>query len=193
MTGGDAPRVLYLALCIVLVLSSLVGMRLPLAKVAKMALAWVAIFGVFFMLFALRGEFSALGQRLRAEATGAPMENGSEIRIPIADDGHFWVSGTVNGREGRFLVDSGASVTTITEALAGEAGVKSLDRGIISTANGQAEVSRGYAGRLQVASIERTEFPVLINRNDDTNVLGMNFLSSLSSWRVERNYLVLRP
>jgi aspartyl protease family protein len=193
MTGGDAPRVLYLALCIVLVLSSLVGMRLPLAKVAKMALAWVAIFGVFFMLFALRGEFSALGQRLRAEATGAPMENGSEIRIPIADDGHFWVSGTVNGREGRFLVDSGASVTTITEALAGEAGVKSLVRGIITSAFGQAEVSRGKAGRLQVASIERTEFPVLINRNDDTNVLGMNFLSSLSSWRVERNYLVLRP
>jgi len=193
MSDGDAPRVLYLALCIVLVLSSLVGMRMPLAKAAKMVLAWVAIFGVFFMLFALRGEFSALGQRLKAEATGSPVQDGAEIRIPMADDGHFWVSGTVNGRQTRFLVDSGASVTTISADFARQAGIEGRDRGIISTANGEAEVGRGYADRLQIASIERTEFPIHINPNDDTNVLGMNFLSSLGSWRVERNYLILVP
>jgi predicted aspartyl protease len=30
-----------------------------------------------------------------------------------------------------------------------------------------------------------------INDRDETNVLGMNFLSTLSGWRVEGNYLVL--
>ena len=193
MRNGEAPRVLYLLLCIVLVASSLVGMRLPLAKVAKMVLAWVAIFGVFFMIFAFRGEFTALGQRLRAEATGAPMDKGGEIRVPMADDGHFWVSGQVNDAPVRFLVDSGASTTTISQESAQAAAIKPRDSGYISTANGTVQVGRGYADRLQIGSIERLEFPLLINPHDDTSVLGMNFLSSLNGWRVEGNYLVLRP
>ena len=193
MSDGDAPRVLYLILCIVLVASSLVGLRLPMAKAAKMVLAWVAIFGVFFMIFAFRSEFSTLGQRLRAEATGAPVDDGAEIRVPIADDGHFWIGGRVNDAQVRFLVDSGASTTTISQEAARKAGVLPRDSGYISTANGTAQVGRGYADRLQLGSIERLDFPLLINPHDDTSVLGMNFLSSLKGWRVEGNYLVLRP
>ena len=193
MSESDTPRVIYLVLMIVLVASSLVGMRLPIAKVAKMALAWVAVFGFFFMIFAFRGEFRQLGQRLRAELTGAPLEAGAEIRIAMAEDGHFWVTGQVNGTSARFLVDSGASTTTISQAVARSSKVEPRGTGLISTANGTVQVARGSAGRIEVGSIERTDFAVLINPNDDTNVLGMNFLSSLRSWRVEGNYLVLRP
>lgn len=193
MNDVEIPRVFMLAIMIVFVASSLIGMRLPIAKVAKMLLGWAAIFGVFFILFAFRGEFVSLGQRLRAEATGTPLQQGEEIRVPMAEDGHFWISGTVNGYEVRFLVDSGASTTVLSAAAAARAGVRGRDRGFISTANGTAEVSRGYAGTLKVGSIERTDFPVLINANDNTSVLGMNFLSSLGNWRVEGTYLVLRP
>jgi len=189
----DTPRALYLVILIVFVASSLVGMRLPVGKVLKMVLAWVAIFGIFFMIFAFRGEFIGLGQRLRAEATGTALEDGKEIRIPMAEDGHFWVTGTVNGRDARFLVDSGASTTTIAADLARNAGVEPRERGYIDTANGRAQVTRGYANELKVSSLKRADFPLLINPNDDTNVLGMNFLSSLSNWRVEGTYLVLRP
>ena len=193
MSGVETPRVFLLAIMIVFVASSLVGMRLPIAKMAKMILAWVAIFGLFFIIFAFRGEFIGLAQRLRAEATGTPVEEGAEVRIPMADDGHFWIAGTINGYETRFLVDSGASTTVISDGVAREAGVQAGIRDVISTANGPAPVSHAYAGRLKVASIERSDFPILINANDDTNVLGMNFLSSLGSWRVEGTYLVLRP
>lgn len=193
MNEGDTPRLLYLVILIVAVASSLIGMRLPVGKVVRMLLAWVAIFGIFFMIFAFRGEFASLGQRLRAEATGAPIDTGEEIRIPIAEDGHFWVNATVNGATARFLVDSGASMTGISADLAHEAGVAATGIGYISTANGRAQVSRGVADRFQVASVSRTDYPLLINSNDDTNIIGMNFLSSLRSWRVESNYLVLRP
>ncbi|HVH36966.1 MAG TPA: TIGR02281 family clan AA aspartic protease [Sphingomicrobium sp.] len=193
MNEVEMPRVFMLAIMIVFVASSLIGMRLPIAKVAKMLLAWVAIFGVFFILFAFRGEFVSLGQRLRAEATGTPLQEGEELRVPMAEDGHFWVTGSVNGNEVRFLVDSGASTTVLSAAVATLAGVEGRDRDFISTANGTAQVSRAYASVLKVGSIERTDFPVLINANDDTNVLGMNFLSSLGNWRVEGTYLVLRP
>jgi aspartyl protease family protein len=181
-------------MAILLVLSSIVAMKLPLGKALRMAAAWVAIFAGFFVIFAFRGDFVALGQRLKAEAVGSPIADGAEVRIPVADDGHFWVEVKVNGRPSRFLVDSGASVTTISRAMARTAGVP--DSGpqiVVDTANGPAPATQAYAERLEVQSIARTDFPVDINDGDQTNVLGMNFLSSLSGWRVEGNYLVLRP
>jgi aspartyl protease family protein len=136
----------------------------------------------------------AFGQRLKAEAVGSAIADGQEVRIPMADDGHFWVEATVNGRSSRFLVDSGASVTTISREVARTAGVPdSGQRIVVDTANGPAPATQAYAGRLEVQSITRTDFPIDINDRDQTNVLGMNFLSSLSGWRVEGTYLVLRP
>ena len=158
MSDGATPHVIYLVLLIVLVASSLVGMRLPLGKVVKMVLAWVAIFGIFIMIFAFRGEFRGLGQRLRAELTGAPLEAGGEIRIPIADDGHFWVSGRVNDAEVRFLVDSGASTTTVSEPVARSAAIAARDSGFISTANGSVRVGRGLsASDIAVTTSARIE------------------------------------
>ena len=193
MSGDEVSRSLYLLLLLVVVASSLVGMRMPLAKVAKMALAWVAIFGVGFILFAFSGDFGALGSRLRAEATGAPIVAGAEMRIPISEDGHFWVDAMVNGQKLRFLVDSGASITTISTSAAEQVGLSTgLQMGMVETANGDVRMARGRADQFRVGDIERTDFSININPNDATNVLGMNFLSSLGSWQVERRYLILR-
>jgi aspartyl protease family protein len=49
------------------------------------------------------------------------------------------------------------------------------------------------AERFDVGTIARTDFTLHVNNADSTNVLGMNFLSSLGSWRVEGNILILRP
>jgi aspartyl protease family protein len=190
----NTPNALYYVMVIVLVASSLVSMRLPLGKAAKMVAAWVAIFGVAFVLFAFRGEFSGFADRIRAEATGAPILEGNDVRIPVADDGHFWVDAAVNGRRARFLVDSGASVTTVSDELAREAGIPTDGTVIyVDTANGRAPVHQAYAGKLEVGTIERADFPVDVNDRDRSNVLGMNFLSSLHSWRVEGHDLVLHP
>ena len=189
----QAPRTLYLVLLLVMVASSLISMKLPIGKALKMAAAWVGVFGLAFILFAFRGDFSALGQRLKAEATGAPMSDANAIKIPIADDGHFWVDATINGETAPFLVDSGASITTISRQTADKIGIgKSDDREVAYTANGAVQMQRAVASSLNVSGIERTDFAIRVNENDDTNVLGMNFLSSLGSWRVEGNYLVLK-
>ena len=188
------PYIIYYVVAAVFVASSLIGMRQPIGKTMKMALAWVAIFGVGFILFSFRSEFSGFGQRLKAEAMGSPIQDGELVRIPIADDGHFWVAAKLNGRDVRFMVDSGASVTTVSRDTAMAAGIPiGNEHVIVNTANGPARATKGYADRIQIGSIEKTDFPVDINENDDTNLLGMNFLSTLQSWRVEGTYLVLQP
>ena len=195
MNDSSSPQLVYYILAIVLVASSLIGMRLPLAKAAKMALAWVAIFAIGFSLFTFRSEFSALGDRLYASAVGAPVElEGGELRIDMAEDGHFWVTGKVNGESVRFLVDSGASVTTLSAKTAAKAGIApSRRRNVVDTANGQIVVALAEAARLEIGSIERSDFRVHVTDRDGVDILGMNFLSSLDGWRVEGRDLVLRP
>ena len=54
---------------------------------------------------------------------GTPVQEGAETRIPMAMDGHFWVDAKLNGRDVRFLIDSGATMTTISRSTAARAGV----------------------------------------------------------------------
>jgi aspartyl protease family protein len=194
MTGNNGAFALYYVVIIVAVASSVVAMRQPIGKTLKMALAWVAIFGVGFILFSFRSEFSGVGQRLKAEALGTAVADGETLRVPIGDDGHFWVDATINGHPLRLMVDSGASVTTVSRNFAETAGISTNGRrSVVQTAAGPVSSIQSAADRLVVGSIERTDFPIDVNEHDDTNLLGMNFLRSLGSWRVEGTYLVLQP
>lgn len=199
MNGGDqALSLVYLMLLLVLVGSGLAVRRAPIGSTLKMALAWILIFGLGFAIFALRDEFRALGHRLLAELSGeaAQQVTGGELRIRASSDGHFWVDGEVNGRPVRFLIDSGATVTTITRETAARVGVASGGGfGVmVNTANGPVMVERGRAERLKIGPIEREDIGVHVSATlGDTNVIGMNFLSTLSGWGVEGRFLVLRP
>jgi aspartyl protease family protein len=188
MLGG-----VYLLMAIMLVAGALVSRREPAAKMLTMALTWVAIFGAGFILFTFRDNLGWVAQRLKAEAVGTPVEQGRETRIPMAIDGHFWVDAKLNGRDVRFLVDSGATTTTIDRATAKAAGVEISTRRdqFVRTGNGVIRVANGRAAELRVGGIIQHDVGLEIADNDDLNVLGMNYLSSLSRWGVEGRWLVL--
>jgi aspartyl protease family protein len=188
MLGG-----VYILMAIMLVLGSLMARREPAAKLLTMAMAWIVIFAAGFVLFTFRDDFGYLAQRLKAEATGAPVTEGKETRIPMALDGHFWVHATLNGRDVKFLVDSGATMTTIGRKTANNAGVAVSPRAdeCVRTGNGIIRVSSGSADEIVVGSIVRQDVGLQVADNDDLNVLGMNYLSSLSRWGVEGRWLVL--
>ena len=188
MLGG-----VYIVMAMVLVVGALMSRREPLAKLATMLLAWVAIFAAGFILFTFRDNFGWVAQRLKAEAIGTPVQQGRETRIPMAIDGHFWVEGRINGQPVRFLVDSGATMTTIDRETAMQAGVPISARRDqrVRTGNGIIRVSTGRASELQVGGITRNDVGVQVADNANLNVLGMNFLSSLSRWGVEGRWLVL--
>lgn len=195
MTNDTMLGGLYLLMAIMLILGTLITRREPIAKMATMLLAWIAIFAAGFVLFTFRDNFGWVAQRLKAEAVGTPVQQGRETRIPMALDGHFWVEARVNGRSVKFLVDSGATMTTIDRETAMRAGVPVSPRAdeYVRTGNGIIRVSSGRAAELEVGGITRNDVALQIADNDDLNVLGMNFLSSLSRWGVQGRWLVLEP
>jgi len=122
---------------------------------------------------------------------------GDAVRIPMSRDGHFWAKVKLNGTERRMLVDSGATVTALSEATANAAGVKAdatLVPLLMKTANGTVRADAGTVDRLEIGGIEARKLKVVISPGlGDTDVLGMNFLSELQSWRVEDRTLILVP
>ena len=188
MLGG-----VYILMAIMLVLGSLMARREPIAKLITMVMAWIVIFAAGFVLFTFRDDFGYLAQRLKAEAIGTPVSEGQETRIPMAIDGHFWVTAKLNGRDVKFLVDSGATMTTIDRDTAKATGVAVSPRRdeFVRTGNGIIRVSSGRAEELSVGGIVRHDVGLQVADNDDLNVLGMNYLSTLKRWGVEGRWLIL--
>ena len=195
MTNDIMLGSLYLLMALMLVLGALINRRERFARMATMFLAWVALFGAGFVLFTFRDDLGYVAQRLKAEATGTPIvvAGGKEVRVPMAIDGHFWVEGDVNGLPVKFLVDSGATMTTISRSDARQAGLAIDDRlgQLVRTGNGMVRVSTARTPSLRVATIVRRDVGVHV-ADDDLSVLGMNFLSSLDGWSVKGRWLVMR-
>jgi aspartyl protease family protein len=190
MLGG-----VYILMAVMLVLGTLMSRREPIARQLTLVLAWVVIFAAGFILLTFRDNFGWVAQRLKAEAVGTPVIQGRETRIPMAIDGHFWVEGRVNDVRVKFLVDSGATMTTIDRETAIRAGIRVAPRPdqFVRTGNGIIRVSSARAQRLEVGGIERRDVGMQVAEKDNLNVLGMNFLSSLNRWGVEGRWLVLVP
>lgn len=198
MNDDQSINLIYALGGLVLVGSALIARRLPLKDTLKMALAWVAIFGGLFVLFALRDDFGLIWQKVKLAAVGETSQAvGGSLRVAAGEGGHYFVTATVNGRPVRFMVDSGATTTAMSTEAARAAGVEVDTSGypvVIETANGMAQARRARIDTLRVGEIERKDMAITVSDTlGDTNLLGMNFLGSLKSWRVEGTTLVLEP
>lgn len=123
--------------------------------------------------------------------------SGKELRVRMAQDGHFWVTASVNGVATRMLIDSGATVTAISSQTARAARVDTgngITPVMLRTANGSTRAEIGAIDELRVGNIVARNLRVVTAPGlGSLDVLGMNFLSKLDSWRVEGRTLVLVP
>ena len=104
----------------------------------------------------------------------------TQIVLPRDRSGHYFWIGEINGKEVEFLVDTGASQTSISKALAQELGLKEESAATFSTANG---VVRGGIAPATIAlagglRFERQRIAVL-PQMERTGLLGMDVLGKL--------------
>jgi aspartyl protease family protein len=122
---------------------------------------------------------------------------GGETRVKMAPDGHFWLRAELNGRPANFLVDTGATLTAISEETAAAAGLEPREGGLpvrMQTANGTIPADLTTIDELRFGNVAARGLDAIIAPGlGPTNVIGMNLLSRLRSWRVEGDTMILVP
>lgn len=194
MTNDLQYGTLYLLIAAMLLVGALIGRRAPIARGVTSVLAFIVIFGAGFVLFSFRDDLQYVAQRLEAEATGRPVQlAGDTIRVPMAIDGHFWLEADVNGVPVKFLVDSGATMTTIGRETAALADIRASEQRnqLVRTGNGVIRVATARAELVELGDIQRRNVRMFVADGEEINVLGMNYLTSLKRWSVEGRWLVL--
>jgi len=141
------------------------------------------------------------GERSTLVLGGAPVNlgrasgegTGTQIVLTAGPGGHFVTSGSINGRAVQFLVDTGASVVSISEADAERIGLKYKNgqRGYASTANGQVPIYRASldvvrVGDVQVYNVDAVVLPMAM----PNVLLGNSFLTRFQMKR-ENDQLTL--
>jgi aspartyl protease family protein len=200
LPSGIDPSIqpLLIAALIAVLLVSLLARRVPvLGRLVSLA-SWLFFVGLLVLVLFERQRLDPyLGRFASRLNIDRQTVEGGELRVPMSPDGHFWVRARIGGVERRLMVDSGATVTALSVETARAAGLDpkpSVVPVLLRTANGTVRAETAVVPELRLGNIVARELAVVVSPAfGELEVLGMNFLSRLASWRVEGNTLILVP
>lgn len=101
------------------------------------------------------------------------------IEIRRAPDGHFHWPGTINGEPVDFLVDTGATSTTLPQGLAERLGLTRGEAVRSSTAGGVVQGYRTLADVQLQGGVSASRLPVTVLPALDAPLLGMDLLGRM--------------
>ena len=141
------------------------------------------------------------GKRVELALGGAPVNLGgaggdaSGTRIVMTADsgGHFMSDGTINGKQVRFIVDTGATSIALSQADADRIGLdyKTGQRGLANTANGQVTVYRTTLTTVRIRDVTVHNVQAVVVPGAMSHVLlGNSFLTRFQMKR-ENDMLTL--
>ena len=113
---------------------------------------------------------------------------------PANEQGHVIVEAVVNGASMRLLLDTGASLVTLTAQDARAAG---LHRGElvfnqrVSTANGFVRMAQATLREVRISQLSIYDVPAAVLENLNISLLGMSFLSRLQSYEMRNGKLTI--
>ncbi len=117
------------------------------------------------------------------------------LEIQRSSDKHFYITLKLNGKNVLFLIDTGATTTSLTMNDAERIGIdvsKLKFNQIVNTANGIA-----YNASAEVRDVDLDRYPigpmwVLVSKDLDGNsLLGMNFLNKLKGYDIRKDRMIL--
>lgn len=177
-------------------IGSLLMARAPvLGKLMRLG-STISLVGVLLLVVL---QLSRLDPRFSLAEIGMPEQVvvGTETRVPMHVDGHYWLEADVNGHRAAFLVDTGATLTAVSEETARAAGLEKQGGGLpvqLNTANGTVAAYMTSIDSLRFGNVAANGLDAVIAPGlGGTNVIGMNLLSRLASVRIEANELILIP
>lgn len=113
-----------------------------------------------------------------------------KMELKQTRDGHYFSPGTVNGAPVVFMVDTGATVVSISAGIAARAGIRECAPRQVLTANGQVNACVATVAEVTFGSFRLTQVDVMVMPNMPGDaLLGMNVLRN---FRIEQAGKVMR-
>ena len=130
------------------------------------------------------------------QASPAKYAGGKGVILQPGPGGHFSGTFTINGRKADGLVDTGASVIAINVSTARRLGVSTGSLSFdakVNTANGIVKAAVVTLDRVEIGTIavRDVQAMVLPDKSLSGMLVGMSFLTKLSSYKVENGALHL--
>ncbi len=98
------------------------------------------------------------------------------MEVQRQPNGHFYLPGTLEGVPLTFMVDTGASVTSINNEMARQAGIRNCKEMQFQTANGTANGCIALVSRMTLGNFVLENITVAVMPNMEVNLLGANVL-----------------
>ncbi|CAM3383118.1 TIGR02281 family clan AA aspartic protease [Polaromonas hydrogenivorans] len=136
---------------------------------AAIAVFWLVVMGLL---------YAGMAHYLKPRAVS--ISASGDLVIPRARDGHFYAAGLVNGKPVNFMVDTGASLVTVSEKFSRTADISAGVPTVFKTANGdfRGRIVSDVPVALGPVSISSVRIGVgLVGDNANDALLGQSFLS----------------
>ena len=175
MDGETLARVGYLAIILVALAGwVLVEFRQRMGQALRMAMAWglifVGIIAGYGLWSDIRHDILPM-QELAADGS---------VEVPRAEDGHYYLTLTINGTAVPFMVDTGATGMVLAGVDADRLGIdpESLSYlGEASTANGVVRTARVTLPTVELGPFRNQDFRAYVTEGAlDQSLLGMDYL-----------------
>jgi aspartyl protease family protein len=206
LSSNQDMRLVYMGGFLVLLLAGLIGrfQTTPLSSWGK-SFGQLAFWGAMVLLliggYSYRGELRPFADRILGELdpsrprTDDSLPSKGSVIFTIADDGQFHIRAEAGGVPVSFILDTGASDVMLTPTDARRLGFDPANLAYTrryETANGEVEGAPVTLPALDIGPIHMTDVAASVSRTDSgSSLLGMSFLSRLSSFRIEGAKLTL--
>lgn len=147
---------------------------------------WLGVIGALYLV---------MERLLQPPAAVYHAEGAGELHLPRHRDGHFYAAGSINGVPVVFLVDTGASIVSVSDAVADAAGLQGGRPTVFQTANGPRTGHVATVGNLQLGGFSLRDIRVGTGLNAGSSnkaLLGQNVLAHFNV-SIEGGTMVLRP
>lgn len=201
LSNTDLARMTTGGLWVTILAAGLLSSGIQLSHVFKNILIWVAIISVLIIGYNNRYHLQDIahnisGGLIPASILTVDLSGRDSVTINRSSNGHYQISGSINDQRVNFLIDTGATATVLTFETAMDLGIDANDLNYttnVSTANGELNTAQIRLDSLSIGPITRKKISALIAPSGalSENLLGMNFINTLSSTSIRGDQLIL--
>ena len=197
--GYDIQQLIYFSVILASLIIFVFRSKISLKDIFCYSILWSAVGVSLLIIYSYKNDIYKISQKLYANLVPGYVisseKNPYQATIIANQDGHFYVNALVNEGNVKFVVDTGATIVTLSWQDARNIGINPNELNFSTktmTANGPSFSAPIFLNEIRIGNIIIKNISANVgSSNLDTSLLGMNFLKRLQSFEFVDNSLIM--